>query len=190
VAKAPLEIRSLARKHTHKALKTLVSIMVEPKAPAAARIMAANALLDRGWGKAAQLVDVQGEIKQLVEVRLNVVQAAPASHVLPGDEPLTIENNDINDLADKTVCLPAASLAILSNRGGGFGSFLGPAAGEVLAGGPRYMLSQCVCHTVNGASIVNAVGIALNLLPILTERKVGPSRFPTNGRKSTPTMPR
>jgi hypothetical protein len=108
VAKAPLEIRSLARKYTQKALNTLVSIMVEPKAPAAARIMAANALLDRGWGKAAQLVDVQGEIKQLVEVRLNVVQAAPASHVLPGDEPLTIENNDINDLADKTVCLPSS----------------------------------------------------------------------------------
>ena len=68
MAKAPLEIRSLARKYTHKALNTLVSIMVEPKAPAAARIMAANSLMDRGWGKAAQLVDVQGEIRQLVEV--------------------------------------------------------------------------------------------------------------------------
>jgi len=28
--------------------------------------MAANALLDRGWGKAAQLVAVDGEIRQLV----------------------------------------------------------------------------------------------------------------------------
>jgi hypothetical protein len=37
--------------------------------------MAANALLDRGWGKAAQLVAVDGEIRQLVEVRLNVVQS-------------------------------------------------------------------------------------------------------------------
>jgi len=36
--------------------------------------MAANALLDRGWGKAAQLVAVDGEIRQLVEVKLNVVQ--------------------------------------------------------------------------------------------------------------------
>jgi hypothetical protein len=40
--------------------------------------------LDRGWGKAAQLVAVDGEIRQLVEVKLNVVQARPASHVLPG----------------------------------------------------------------------------------------------------------
>ena len=36
--------------------------------------MAANALLDRGWGKAAQLVAVDGEIRQLVEVKLNVVR--------------------------------------------------------------------------------------------------------------------
>jgi hypothetical protein len=102
VAKAPLEIRSLARKYTHKALNTLVSIMVEPKAPAAARIMAANSLMDRGWGKAAQLVDVQGEVRQLVEVKLNVVQAAPASHVLPNEPVLELEANDIKDLAGET----------------------------------------------------------------------------------------
>jgi hypothetical protein len=96
VAKAPLEIRSLARKHTHKALKTLVSIMVEPKAPAAARIMAANALIDRGWGKAAQLVDVQGEVRQLVEVKLSVV--APSERVIE-HEPLTsLLTNDAKPL--------------------------------------------------------------------------------------------
>jgi hypothetical protein len=39
--------------------------------------MAANSLLDRGWGKAAQLVDIAGEVKQLIEVKLNVVQAQP-----------------------------------------------------------------------------------------------------------------
>jgi hypothetical protein len=109
VAKAPLEIRSLARKHTHKALNTLVSIMVEPKAPAAARIMAANSLLDRGWGKAAQHVDVQGEIRQLVEVKLNVVQAAPASHTLPNDEALAVDYKEIKDLASDTCCLPNSS---------------------------------------------------------------------------------
>jgi len=47
--------------------------MRQPKAPAAARVQAAVALLDRGWGKAAQLVAVDGEIRQLVEVKLNVV---------------------------------------------------------------------------------------------------------------------
>ena len=73
MAVAPTEIRTLARSYTKAAINTLVGIMRQPKAPPAARVMAANALLDRGWGKAAQLVAVDGEIKQLVEVKLNVV---------------------------------------------------------------------------------------------------------------------
>ena len=75
MAVAPTEIRTLARSYTKAAINTLVGIMRQPKAPPAARVMAANALLDRGWGKAAQLVAVDGEIRQLVEVRLNVVQS-------------------------------------------------------------------------------------------------------------------
>ena len=69
-----VDIRSYARKFTVEALETLAHVMRQPKAPPAARVMAANALLDRGWGKAAQLVAVDGEIRQLVEVKLNVVQ--------------------------------------------------------------------------------------------------------------------
>jgi hypothetical protein len=105
VAKAPLEIRSLARKHTHKAINTLVSIMVEPKAPAAARIMAANSLLDRGWGKAAQLVDVKGTVRELIEVKLSVVQAAPARDIGATREPITLEYKDNTD-APRTDNLP------------------------------------------------------------------------------------
>ena len=56
MAKANAEIRSLARSHTESALKTLAGIMNEDRAPAAARVSAAQALLDRGWGKAAQVV--------------------------------------------------------------------------------------------------------------------------------------
>lgn len=56
MAKAPTEIRSLARSHTETALKTLAGIMNEPEAPHAARVSAANSLLDRGWGKAAQII--------------------------------------------------------------------------------------------------------------------------------------
>ena len=73
MAVAPTEIRTLARSYTKAAINTLVGIMRQPKAPPAARVQAAVALLDRGWGKAAQLVAVNGEIKQLVEVKLNVV---------------------------------------------------------------------------------------------------------------------
>lgn len=48
------EIKSLARTHTAVAMKTLVQIMRDKDAPAHARVMAANAILDRGWGKPLQ----------------------------------------------------------------------------------------------------------------------------------------
>ena len=57
MAKPLLEIRSLARTYTESAMKTLVHIMREPTAPAAARIAAAQTLLDRGWGKAVQTIE-------------------------------------------------------------------------------------------------------------------------------------
>ena len=51
------EIRSLARSHTRTALNVLVRIMGNTKAPPPARIAAANAILDRGWGKATQAIE-------------------------------------------------------------------------------------------------------------------------------------
>ena len=48
------EIRSVARSHTRTAINVLVGIMRSKDAPAAARVSAANAILDRGWGKAVQ----------------------------------------------------------------------------------------------------------------------------------------
>ena len=50
------EIRSLARSHTKTALNVLVGIMRSEDATVAARVSAANAILDRGWGKATQPV--------------------------------------------------------------------------------------------------------------------------------------
>ena len=66
MAKTPLEIKSLARAHTKSALNVLASIMNEPSAPPAARVMAANALIDRGWGRAHQSVEITGEIQHSV----------------------------------------------------------------------------------------------------------------------------
>jgi hypothetical protein len=51
------EIRSLARSHTQTALNVLVGVMRNTRAAAPARIAAANAILDRGWGKAAQAIE-------------------------------------------------------------------------------------------------------------------------------------
>lgn len=52
--KTPTQIKSLARGHTDAAIKTLAGIMNQDECPAAARVAAATALLDRGWGKPAQ----------------------------------------------------------------------------------------------------------------------------------------
>jgi hypothetical protein len=52
--KPPQEIRPLARTHTEIAVKVLADVMNEPNATPSARVAAALALLDRGWGKPTQ----------------------------------------------------------------------------------------------------------------------------------------
>ena len=54
MAKTRTEIRALARSHTRTAVSVLVVVMRSKDATAAARVSAANAILDRGWGKATQ----------------------------------------------------------------------------------------------------------------------------------------
>ena len=51
------DVQKAARAHSANAIKTVSDIMNNPKAPAAARISAASALLDRGYGKPLQTVD-------------------------------------------------------------------------------------------------------------------------------------
>ena len=68
MAKTPLEIASLARMHTKKAVKTLAAIMNEPHAPYAARVAAAEALLDRGWGKPRQSHEAEITHRYVIEI--------------------------------------------------------------------------------------------------------------------------
>lgn len=58
INKVKLELREAAREHSQAALETLVGIMNDDEAPHAARISAANSLLDRGHGKPTQSLDV------------------------------------------------------------------------------------------------------------------------------------
>jgi len=51
------EVQDLAREHTPEAIKTLASIMRDKKAPAAARAMASNSILDRAYGRPPQTVN-------------------------------------------------------------------------------------------------------------------------------------
>src|SRR6476646_8654069 len=69
--KVVAEVKELARTHTAAAIETLVSIMSNPKAAPAARVSAANSLLDRGYGKPPQ--HITGESGPQYVVRLPVV---------------------------------------------------------------------------------------------------------------------
>ena len=61
MAKTITQIRSLARSHTRSAINVLVGVMRSTSATPAARVSAANAILDRGWGKAPQAIE-NGEL--------------------------------------------------------------------------------------------------------------------------------
>jgi hypothetical protein len=77
MAKSLTEIRLLARCHTRTAIHVLVGIMRAKDATPAARVSAANAILDRGWGKVVQAIengeDGAFELIHRIELRADFV---------------------------------------------------------------------------------------------------------------------
>src|SRR5262245_49121807 len=67
------EVQALARECTQQAVDTLKDIMHNNKTPAAARVAAANSLLDRGYGRPSQTIN-QGtahtELESMSEAEL------------------------------------------------------------------------------------------------------------------------
>lgn len=72
------EVQELARAQTVAAVKTLVSVMGDKKQAASARVSAATAILDRGYGKPAQSIvgDPDNPIQHIHEVIMRGVRAA------------------------------------------------------------------------------------------------------------------
>lgn len=60
VSKAKIDIAERAKSHGEAALLTLAEIMQDTEAPHSARVSAANALLDRGFGRPMQAVEHSG----------------------------------------------------------------------------------------------------------------------------------
>lgn len=56
-------VTSLARQHTEESVNLLALVMRDSAAPQAARVSAAQALLDRGWGKAPIQIDLNVRAK-------------------------------------------------------------------------------------------------------------------------------
>jgi hypothetical protein len=65
------DVRDLARQHTEEAVECLVRIMRDSKSEAA-QVAAANAILDRGWGKATQPLTGDGLPPEPFIVKVNL----------------------------------------------------------------------------------------------------------------------
>lgn len=76
--KANRTLREAAREYTDSALDVLATIMTTTTEPSSARVAAANAILDRGYGKPSQPVDGDGEggAIQLAH-KINLIGVAP-----------------------------------------------------------------------------------------------------------------
>lgn len=70
-AKGVKQVQDAARAHTTLAIDTLASIARDPEQPGRARVAAAEVILDRGWGKAPQKLELEG-LSQLPD---NVIDA-------------------------------------------------------------------------------------------------------------------
>lgn len=55
------ELKELCKLRAHEAVATLVEVMKSKKSPAAARVTAACAILDRGYGKPMQTTELTGK---------------------------------------------------------------------------------------------------------------------------------
>ena len=111
--KVVAEVKELARAHTREAIETLVSIMSNPKAAPAARVSAANALLDRGYGKPPQhitgeggpsfvvrLPDVAPNAQAWLETVKPMLTSTPVSPTLAHDDSEPDKANYLNVLDD------------------------------------------------------------------------------------------
>lgn len=73
-------------------MRTLLGVAKSPKAPAAARVAAANSLLDRGWGRPDQLHtgpdggDIVVTIRQIIE-NVKVLDVTPEPVVVQAKYP-------------------------------------------------------------------------------------------------------
>jgi hypothetical protein len=85
--KSNQKLVDLARAHTEAALETLVGIMANKSEVASARVSAANAILDRGWGKPPQKIEGDEENPLHIISRLERVIVDPANTDSAGIHP-------------------------------------------------------------------------------------------------------
>lgn len=83
--KATADVKEAAQVYTDEAIRTLAEIMRSSEHPAAARVSAANVLLDRGHGKPKQSVDVDAKVEADVITRIELVAPDLPSVIVDDD---------------------------------------------------------------------------------------------------------
>jgi hypothetical protein len=83
--KANSDLKAAAQAYTGDALATLAKIMGDEKQPGPARVSAANALLDRGHGRAMQPVQHELDLSNLTDEQLGILAAALGAAPEPGE---------------------------------------------------------------------------------------------------------
>lgn len=83
--RATSDLKQAAQAYTDEALKTLAKIMKDEKQPAPARVSAANAILDRGHGKAMQPVAHELDLSNLTDDQLAILAVALGAPAVAGE---------------------------------------------------------------------------------------------------------
>lgn len=101
------DLREIARKHTPEAIETLVSVMHNARATDQARVHAATALLDRGWGRPAQTINATIDANNVdIDARLQD-RAAKLLESFVEQPENTRETEAASDLTSEAEATPA-----------------------------------------------------------------------------------
>jgi hypothetical protein len=93
-------VRELAREHTAGAVDMLVTVMKNAKAPPAARVAAANALLDRGYGRSGPATIQQFQLPKMSSAKDAVAAMATITASLARGDLTTIEAGELARLVE------------------------------------------------------------------------------------------
>jgi hypothetical protein len=74
-----MEVKEAARAHTAEMLDVLIQVATDQKAPPSARVTAACAMLDRGWGKPVASVDARVAKVDMSELHLQALRSLVAT---------------------------------------------------------------------------------------------------------------
>jgi hypothetical protein len=101
--KLEVSIRELAQQNSMEALETLVQVMRTGKP--GERLVAANAILDRAYGRPMQSVEMSGSRETLVDLLVSLNKSHPVSDAATGSPSIT----DAADTGDSEADLHRAA---------------------------------------------------------------------------------